>query len=197
MSKRPPAILPVISVIIISVIFSTCGRFAGDSKENQAGKRMPAMVRIAPASKTTISRKLDLTGSVEPYRVARLASPAEGPVVNVRVREGDGVKAGHPLISIGRKQGIDALTASLREEVKKERDNLQGTRQLVESGALPHEQLDLAVAAYEKCLVALPDRWDVLKKMGDCYAAKGQMEAARAAYEAVKNGLAKKTAGGG
>ena len=150
MSKRPPAILPVISVIIISVLFSTCGHFAGDSKENQAGKRMPPMVRIAPASKTTISRKLDLTGSVEPYRVARLASPAEGPVVNVRVREGDRVKAGHPLISIGRKQGIDALTASLLEEVKKERDNLQRTRQLVESEALPHEQLDLAVAAYEK-----------------------------------------------
>jgi tetratricopeptide (TPR) repeat protein len=54
---------------------------------------------------------------------------------------------------------------------------------------------DGALAAYEKCLAALPDRWGVLKKMGDCYAAKGQMEAAKAAYEAVKDGV-RRTADG-
>jgi membrane fusion protein (multidrug efflux system) len=150
MSKGHSTILPFFFVVVITGIFFVCGRSTGENKENQSGNQMPPIVRVLPASKAAISRNLDLTGSVEPYCVARLASPAEGPVVDVRVREGDRVKAGHVLISIGRKQGIDALIASLREELKKEQDNLQRTRQLVESGALPHERLDQADAAYEK-----------------------------------------------
>jgi membrane fusion protein (multidrug efflux system) len=71
-------------------------------------------------------------------------------VVDVRVREADRVTTGESLLSIGRKKAIDALIVSLREELKKEEDNLSRTRQLVESQALPGEQLDQARAAYEK-----------------------------------------------
>lgn len=126
--------------------------FASDKPEtSQSSKqRQPPIVEVVTASKTTVSLGLELTGSVEPYRVARLASPAEGPLLNIRVREGDRVKAGDALLSIGRKKGVDALIASLREETKKEEDNLRRTSQLVESEALPGEQLDQARAAHEK-----------------------------------------------
>lgn len=43
-------------------------------------------------------------------------------------------------------------------------------------------QPDDALAAYEKCFIALPERIDLLKKMGDCYLALDQPEAAREAY---------------
>ncbi|HDR14661.1 MAG TPA: efflux RND transporter periplasmic adaptor subunit [Desulfobacteraceae bacterium] len=118
--------------------------------EQHAGKKPVPRVEVITASKSKISKTLELTGSVEPYRVARLASPAEGPVVGIRVREGDLVKVGESVLSIGRKKGVDALIASLREELKKEEDNLIRTKRLVESEALPGEQLDQARAAYEK-----------------------------------------------
>ncbi len=105
------------------------------------------IITVAPAR---ISEAVELTGSVEPYRVARLASPAEGPVAQIRVREADRVEKGETLASIGRTKGIDASIASLEEELKKEEDNLGRIRQLVEIDALPGEQLDQASAAYEK-----------------------------------------------
>lgn len=124
---------------------------AGKMETDQPGKQKQSpQVRVIHATKSSISKTLELTGSVEPYRVAQLASPAEGPVVDVRVREADRVSKGESLLSIGRKKGVDALIVSLREELKKEEDNLSRTRQLVESQALPGEQLDQARAAYEK-----------------------------------------------
>jgi len=124
---------------------------AGKTEAEQPGKqKQPPQVRVIPATRSSISKTLELSGSVEPYRVARLASPAEGPVVDLRVREADRVTPGESLLSIGRKKGVDALIVSLREELKKEEDNLNRTRQLVKSQALPGEQLDQARTAYEK-----------------------------------------------
>jgi membrane fusion protein (multidrug efflux system) len=137
-------------LLFITGLLAGCGNYPESKPDAQPAKQMVPVVQVAPVVRSTISRKLELTGSVEPYRIARLASPAEGPIANVLVREGDRVKVNQPLLSIGRKQGIDALTASLKEELKKEADNLERTRQLVVSKALPQEQLDYARAAYEK-----------------------------------------------
>ncbi len=127
------------------------GKTSEKTVMEQPGKqKQPPQVRVIPATRSNISKTLELTGSVEPYRVALLASPAEGPVVDVRVREGDRVAAEDSLLSIGRKKGVEALIVSLQEELKKEEDNLNRTRQLVESQALPGEELDQAKAAYEK-----------------------------------------------
>jgi membrane fusion protein, multidrug efflux system len=124
--------------------------FGEPEAQQSTGQKPVPLVKVITASKSKISKTLELSGSVEPYRVAKLASPAEGPVVGIRVREGDLVKAGQSVLSIGRKKGVDALIASLREELKKEEDNLLRTQRLVESEALPGEQLDQARAAYEK-----------------------------------------------
>ena len=123
--------------------------------DQPAKQKQPPHVRIIPATKSNIAEVLELTGSVEPYRIARLASPAEGPVIDLRVREADRVTTGDSLLAIGRKKGVDASIVSLREELKKEEDNLNRTRQLVESQALPGEQLDQARAAYEKARASL------------------------------------------
>ena len=117
--------------------------------------KKPQEVRVISVAKSAISQTLELTGSVEPYRIAQLASPAEGPVLNLRVREGDLVKAGDTLLSIGRKKGVDALILSLREDLKKEEDNLKRTQQLVQNDALPGEQLDQAKASYERARAQL------------------------------------------
>ena len=43
-----------------------------------------------------------------------------------------------------------------------------------------------AIIAYENCFINLPSNINILRKMGDCYTAAGQLEAARAAYEQFK-----------
>ncbi len=143
-------ILIVTALAVARIVFFH-GVPSGKTETQQPPKqKQPPQVRVIPATRSTISNTLELTGSVEPYRIARLASPAEGPVVDLHVREADRVTTGESLLSIGRKKGVDALIVSLREELKKEEDNLNRTRQLVESRALPGEELDQAGAAYEK-----------------------------------------------
>ena len=51
------------------------------------------------------------------------------------------------------------------------------------------DAIDDAIAAYEQCFMALPERLGLLKKIGDCYLALGQMEAAREAYLQLKERL--------
>ena len=151
MKRKISFITLFISLFAVIAILIGRGMISGESENNHPAKPGNSpLVRVAPASKATISRSLELTGSVEPYRMARLASPAEGPVVGIQVREGDRVKAGDGLLSMGRKKGVDALIISLRDELKKEEDNLSRTRQLVENGALPGEELDQARSAFEK-----------------------------------------------
>jgi RND family efflux transporter MFP subunit len=144
--KRTVLILAGLALVAV-VVFLLQGR----SPEQAGGEpKPPPQVRVARASIGAISEIAELTGTVEPYRLARLASPAEGPVARVHVREGDRVTAGDHVLVIGRKEGADALIASLREELKKEEDNLLRTRQLVESDALAAEQLDRARAERER-----------------------------------------------
>ncbi len=139
--------LVVISLGVVLIYGVTTGKSEVGKSPKQ---KMPPVVQVETAKINEISFTLELTGSAEPYKVARLASPAEGPVHDIHVREGDLVKAGSAMLSIGRKEGIDALITSLREELKKEEDNLSRTKQLVESGAFAGEQLDNARASHEK-----------------------------------------------
>jgi tetratricopeptide (TPR) repeat protein len=50
-------------------------------------------------------------------------------------------------------------------------------------------QIDAAITAYEQCFMALPEHLGLLKKIGDCYLALGQIEAAREAYLQIKGQL--------
>lgn len=121
------------------------GHAAAEADKPKAeAKALPVKVETVKPAPLTLS--LPLTGSVEASRIAQLASPVEGPVLGIRVREGDTVKAGEVLLSLGRTEGVTALVSSLREDTKKEEDNLARTRRLVETGALPAEQLDIAAA---------------------------------------------------
>lgn len=43
-----------------------------------------------------------------------------------------------------------------------------------------------AIVAYEKCFTILPERVNLLKKIGDCYLAAGQLEAAKEVYLLLK-----------
>jgi RND family efflux transporter MFP subunit len=82
--------------------------------------------------------------------MARVASVAEGPVAALHTWEGQKVRAGAPLVIIGRRSGLDAAIGARREDLRKEKDNLRRTEQLVATDALPAEELDAARASYER-----------------------------------------------
>jgi RND family efflux transporter MFP subunit len=139
--------LAVLSVIAWGILRTTTSKSAGQ----QQTKPKPLVVTQKVAS-GEISNTLELTGSVEATRVARLASPAEGPVCNCNLREGDPVKEGEKVLSIGRKKATEALLVSAKQEAKAEQEELARIEQLVESGAIPKDQLDVARTKYHRAM---------------------------------------------
>lgn len=135
-------------------VFHT-GRFGGADIDKPEKQKKPMVVKTAAAIRSTVCRRLELTGSVAAYRVAHLASPAEGPVEKINAREGDRVCTNAELVLIGRRHGADARIASLREELKKEETNLRRVRRLVQTNALAEEKLDQARAACESARAQL------------------------------------------
>jgi len=79
---------------------------------------------------------LIVTGTIEPTTVAGLASPAEGPVVGCRVREGDRVTADQELLRIGRQLSAEAAQASAREELRRQEQEFQRITALVAEKAI-------------------------------------------------------------
>jgi len=79
-----------------------------------------------------------------------MASPAEGPIVECPVREGDTVQAGQRLARVGRSRIADTALAAAQEEFRRLEAEFKRVEQLVKSGSLPGEQLDSARAGLKK-----------------------------------------------
>ncbi len=144
-------VLVLASLLAAAITFlgpwQACGQEKG-KEEAQKAKPLPA-VAVQKAQVAPISRTLELTGTATPTRQARLASPGEGPIQNCRVREGDLVKRGERVLTIGRSGAAAAQVTAMAESVKEQAAELNRTKILVQSGAIPGSQLDTARAKYE------------------------------------------------
>ena len=145
MKNRPlTALLCGIALLITSSV-----AIAAEGTDPQKSKQIPT-VRIQKVVHKSLSTIYEGTGSIEASRIAQLASPAEGPVVGSTVREGDAVKAGDILISLGRNVSTEAFMQSALADLKKEEDEVRRIEQLVSSGAIPGEQRAIARANLQK-----------------------------------------------
>ncbi|EDY84424.1 auxiliary transport protein, MFP family, putative [Verrucomicrobiia bacterium DG1235] len=134
-----------------SFMLAACSDPATKSSKNAPPPPAVEVEQIQPAP---FARTLQLTGSVEPTRVATLSSPAEGPVQDCAVREGDRVRQGEILLSIGRQTSAAANLQSALEETKRQQREFERISSLVAEKALPADQLDAARAALEKARAA-------------------------------------------
>lgn len=123
-------------------------------KEPQKAKALP-VVMTETVNPAAITKTLDLTGSVAASRVARVASPSEGPVLNCRVREGDRVKRGEKILSIGRNKAAEAQVAAAQASLQEQEQELKRTEHLVRSGAIPGAQLDTVRSRFENAKAQL------------------------------------------
>ena len=147
--KKPVMVLASLLAAAITFLgaWQACGQEKG-KEEQQKVKPLP-VVAVQKAQVMPISRTLDLTGTATPTRQARLASPSEGPIQNCRVREGNLVKRGERVLTIGRSGAAAAQVTAMAESVKEQEAELNRTKILVQSGAVPGSQLDSARAKYE------------------------------------------------
>jgi len=133
-----------IFLFLISIVLLS---FIGCNNENKGrtpkSKNLPA-VEIEVVKLKKITRNIKLTGTIEAAKVARIASPAEGPVLNCSFREGDIVKKKQIILTIGRKRAAEELVETARKELTRENEDLKRITQLVDSGAIPAEQLEEA-----------------------------------------------------
>jgi membrane fusion protein, multidrug efflux system len=144
-------VMVMASLLAAAIIFGGGIQARGQEKgkgEASKGKPLP-LVTVQKAQMTALSRTLELTGTATPTRQARLASPGEGPIQNCRIREGDQVKRGQRLVTIGRSGAAAAQVTAAAESLKEQQAELNRTKILVQSGAIPGSQLDTARAKYE------------------------------------------------
>lgn len=127
-------------------------KYSGQGKTQEAAstKSLPS-VSVAAAETGSISRAVEPNGTVEAEKIARMASPAEGPIINCGtfVREGDPVKKGQQLVCIGRDKTVNALLAAAKADLIREKGELERVKKLVENGAIPGDQLEIARARFE------------------------------------------------
>lgn len=127
------------------------GTVPGDKKPAGGGsaKKMPVVV-TAKVERSDISRTIVLNGSVEPVKSIKLSAPVEGPIMNLKFREGDELPKDTVILSLGRNKAAEASLMAAREEFKKEHEELKSVESLVKSGAISSDQLDRARANFEK-----------------------------------------------
>ena len=143
----------VIVVVLVSAAVIGFLRFGGrQSPPATAQKAAQSAVEVNTAMARVEGMRSfrELAATVEPTRLARLASPAEGPVARLLVREGDLVKSGQLLVVIGRSRTTQARLSSDREELRKVQDEFERIDRLVAKGAVPGELLDKAKADLER-----------------------------------------------
>jgi membrane fusion protein (multidrug efflux system) len=127
-----------------------CGETASEKPEP-----LPAAVTVEAIAAGPFAQYLSITGTVEPTRIAGLASQAEGPVLNCTVREGDHVAAGQELLRLGRRLSADAAQASAEEELRTQEQEFARVSALVAEKVLARTQLDTARASLERARAGL------------------------------------------
>ncbi|MGQ9689343.1 MAG: efflux RND transporter periplasmic adaptor subunit [Desulfobaccales bacterium] len=147
--KKPQIVLAILLTIVAGLLGARQAGAQEKGKQTEAkGPPLP-LVAVQKAKLQPFARTLELTGTVVPIHQARLASPTEGPVQNCRVREGDQVKRGERLVTIGRSGAAAAQVLAAAESLREQEAELNRIKILVESGAVPGSQLDTAKAKYE------------------------------------------------
>lgn len=140
--------LPFLMLCVLGGLLAVgCGR---EGQTESPAQKSASPVRVEKAERRDLTRSSIYIGSVEPVRVARMASPAEGPIVKCAVREGDRVAKDEQLVRVGRSAMAEAGLEAAREELKRQEADFQRVERLVASGALAGEQLEIARAALKR-----------------------------------------------
>jgi len=118
------------------------------AQNGAAPKSTAAPVRFTEAQSYVIGAKLELPGSIESLRRAEVASPVNGLVQELLVRDGDTVERGQVLAKLNTSP-LEAQRATLRSQLNESKARLRSAeanharaRELFEAQVIAREQLD-------------------------------------------------------
>ena len=89
--------ITIAAVAAISLSLAACGSHEAELAEAELA---PVSVTLAAVERSSDAKAIEVRGTVQPTRQASLSSRVMGPVVAVKVRSGDTVRAGQTLIEI-------------------------------------------------------------------------------------------------
>lgn len=133
--RRAPALILAVGLLALT---SAPSLVANDAPP----KKPPPAVSVEIIAPRLFVQRLALTGSVEPTIVAELSSPAEGPVQDCRIREGDRVAAGQTLLAIGRESSVTANVTAAEEELERKQRDFDRFSALATRNVLADDELD-------------------------------------------------------
>ncbi|MFW6137485.1 MAG: efflux RND transporter periplasmic adaptor subunit, partial [Candidatus Aminicenantaceae bacterium] len=133
----------VLCLLTVAALMGVC-HFGceGETPDQKSPRKNIPAVEAVKAELQSITRKIELTGTIEAVRTARIASPAEGPVLYFSLREGDRVKQGATILTIGRQKAAEEQVQAAEKELAQAEEDLRRVKQLVRSGALPAEKME-------------------------------------------------------
>jgi len=141
----------LVAMTMAAILSAACQR---PSTQKTSAEEKP-IVRVEEVKTSSIDNYLDVNGYVEAERSARIASPAEGPITNCAFREGDRVRKGERILSLGRNASADAQLEAAKADLAREQEELKRVERLVEVSAIPRDELDRASANYARALSQL------------------------------------------
>ncbi len=142
-------------VVILAAIIATVSTLTQATEPSAKPKKPSPAVSIEVIEPRLFEQRLALTGSVEPTRIAELSSPAEGPVQDCRIREGDQVAIGETLLAIGRETSVTAEVIAAEEELERKQRDFDRFSSLADRNVLAADELDRARAELERARASL------------------------------------------
>lgn len=152
---KPQTVTRTPARLALLVLVAGSGLGIAVAEPSSPPKKPPPAVSVEILAPRLFVQRLALTGSVEPTSVAELSSPAEGPVQDCRIREGDQVKAGQTLLAIGRESSVTANVAAAEEELERKQRDFDRFSALATRNVLAADELDRARAELERARAGL------------------------------------------
>ncbi|MDJ0733739.1 MAG: efflux RND transporter periplasmic adaptor subunit [Nostocaceae cyanobacterium] len=159
-------ILPIVCLLGMGVIITSCGSFPKESAEAQSKRQrtgthnQATSVNVAIAKKGLLRQQLEYIGNTTPFRTVSVRSQVEGQLLVLNVDVGDALKKGQivgqvddTLLRTALNQA-EAEMAALKSEVARATNQVSNARAEVEKAKLELQQAKSDAQRQEKLLKA-------------------------------------------
>lgn len=142
-----------IAVVVVVVVIAGAAACGGEPAAKQAPP--PLSVDLVALAPTQVVESSEYLGTLRSRTSAKLQPQVDGQVTSILVKPGDAVDAGQALVQIDPGRQPAALAQARASRTSREaqlqlaQKNLERVKPLVDSGALPGQELDNARAAVE------------------------------------------------
>jgi RND family efflux transporter MFP subunit len=167
----------ILTLSVGALAGASCG---GSEPQTHAAPASPIAVAVAPAGMVDLTERVEVGGTVRARTIAVLSSRIVAPIVDVRVRQGDRVRRGQPLVLL---DGRELQAVSARAEA--------GVAAATSSLAAMHAESEAAAAGL-KLATATHARIAALRERSS--ATPGEFDEAVAALRAAEARVAATTA---